>query len=66
MVRKMVEATVKVDGTRIPVGLMNVGQALDMPRESGMRFSHPDDVAGETDSLLTRGELKSLVEDEAR
>ncbi|SFB04496.1 hypothetical protein SAMN03159496_01509 [Rhizobium sp. NFR07] len=65
MDRKMVEATVKVDGTRIPVGLMNVGQALELPRESGMRFSHPDGMAGETEHLLTRNELASLVEQRA-
>lgn len=61
MKRKMVEATVKVKGTRIPIGLMNVAQALDLARQPGMKFSHPDGVAGETDELLTRGELEAFV-----
>ncbi|TNM65770.1 hypothetical protein [Aliirhizobium smilacinae] len=61
MDKKMVEATVKVEGERVPIGLMNVGQALDLASESGMKFSHPDGVAGETDQLLTRRELASLV-----
>ncbi len=61
MDKKMVEATVTVEGARVPIGLMNVDQALELARESGMKFSHPDGVAGETDHLLTRGELASLV-----
>ena len=61
---KMVEATVNVEGNRVAIGLMNVGQALDLAQESGMRFSHPDGVAGETDQLLTRRELASLVSQE--
>jgi hypothetical protein len=65
MNKKMVEATVRVEGDRIPIGLMNVGQALDLARETGMRFSHPDGVAGETDDLLTRKELATLVESDA-
>lgn len=63
MNKKMVEATVKLDGNRVPIGLMNVDQALDLAKESGMRFSHPDGVAGETDDLLTRKQLETLATD---
>ncbi len=52
--KKIVEATVKVDGKRVPVGLMNTNQALDMPAEQGMKFSHPDKKPGETGVLLSR------------
>jgi hypothetical protein len=59
--KKIVEATVKVRGKRVPVGIMNVGQALDMPAEEGMKFSHPDGKPGETEVLLSRKELKQTV-----
>ncbi|URK86122.1 hypothetical protein LP421_01705 (plasmid) [Rhizobium sp. RCAM05350] len=59
--KKIVEATVKVEGERVPVGIMNVQQALDMPTEDGMKFSHPDEEPGKTDVLLSRKELKDAV-----
>jgi hypothetical protein len=59
--KKLVEATVKIEGKRVPVGIMNVEQALDMPPEEGVKFSHPDGEAGETDILLSRKELKQAV-----
>ncbi|MCV9967009.1 hypothetical protein OIU34_34825 [Pararhizobium sp. BT-229] len=61
MKKKMVEATVKVRGKRVPVGIMNTKQALDMPTEEGMKFSHPDGKPGETDVLLNRNELKETL-----
>jgi hypothetical protein len=59
--KKLVEATVKVEGERVPVGIMNVEQALDLPPEDGMKFSHPDEKPGETDVLLSSKELKEAV-----
>lgn len=59
MKRKIVEATVTVDGKRVPVGIMNTKQALEMPREEGMKFSHPNGKPG--DKLLSRKELKEAV-----
>jgi hypothetical protein len=59
--KKIVEATVKVRGKRVPVGIMNTKQALDMPAEEGMKFSHPDGKPGETDVLLNRKQLKDAV-----
>lgn len=59
--KKIVEATVKVEGERVPVGIMNTKQALDMPAEEGMKFSHPDEQPGESDVLLSRKELKEAV-----
>jgi hypothetical protein len=61
MKKKRVEATVKVNGKRVPVGIMNTKQALDMPAEEGMKFSHPDGKPGETDVLLNRKELKDTL-----
>ena len=63
--KKIVEATVKVDGKRVPVGLMNTKQALDMPAEQGMKFSHPDGKPGETDVLLSREQLHKVVKKKA-
>ncbi|WFU86519.1 hypothetical protein QA644_15575 [Rhizobium sp. CC1099] len=62
---KIVEATVKVDGKRVPLGIMNAQQALDMPAEEGMKFSHPDGKPGETDVLLNREQLDKVVKDKA-
>lgn len=69
---KIVEATVKVDGKRVPLGIMNAQQALDMPAEEGMNFSHPDGKPGETDVLLkghdvllNREQLDKVVKDKA-
>lgn len=61
MKKKMVEATVKVRGKRVAVGIMNTRQALDMPAEEGMKFSHPDGKPGETDVLLDRKALKQAL-----
>jgi hypothetical protein len=61
MKKKMVEATVKVGGKRVAVGIMNTKQALDMPAEEGMKFSHPAGKPGETDVLLSRKELKQAL-----
>lgn len=61
MKKKMVEATVKVRGKRVPVGIMNTKQALDMPPEEGMEFSHPDGKPGETNVLLNRKELNETL-----
>ena len=61
MKKKMVEATVKVGGKRVAVGIMNTKQALDMPAEEGMKFSHPGGKPGETDVLLSRKELKQAL-----
>ncbi len=61
MKKKMVEATVKVRGKRVAVGIMNTKQALDMPAEEGMKFSHPAGKPGETDVLLSRKELKQAL-----
>ncbi|MEK1929890.1 MAG: hypothetical protein AAAC47_08900 [Pararhizobium sp.] len=61
MKKNMVEATVKVRGKRVAVGIMNTRQALDMPAEEGMKFSHPDGKPGETDVLLSRKELKQAL-----
>lgn len=61
MKKKMVEATVKVRGKRVAVGIMNTKQALDMPAEDGMKFSHPDENPGETEVFLNRKELKQAL-----
>ncbi|MBW9064366.1 hypothetical protein JNB71_13645 [Rhizobium herbae] len=61
MKKKMVEATVKVGGKRVALGIMNTEQALDMPAEKGMKFSHPGGKPGETDVLLTPKALKQAL-----
>jgi hypothetical protein len=60
MKKKMVEATIKVRGKRVPVGIMNTKQALNMPPEEGMEFSHPDGKPGRK-VLLNREELKDTL-----
>ncbi|TAU86360.1 hypothetical protein ELI40_08185 [Rhizobium leguminosarum] len=53
----MVEVTVKLDGDRTPVGLMNAEQALALPGEMDFEVSHPDHEAGVTDTFITKQEL---------
>ncbi|MBP2463050.1 MULTISPECIES: hypothetical protein [unclassified Rhizobium] len=62
---RIVEAVVINGDRRVPVGLVSVKQALEMPHNgvfsSGMfEFSHPAYEAGKTDVFLTREALSKL------
>lgn len=57
----MVEVTVCVDGKRIAIGLMNVGQALTLADEPSMKVSHPASFPGHSDDLLSQNELASFM-----
>ena len=58
---RIVEVTVKLDGDRTPVGLMNAEQALALPDGMDFEVSHPDDEAGATETFITRQELVEHV-----
>jgi hypothetical protein len=57
---KIVEAVVKNGDRRVPVGLVTVKQALDMPEKAIFEFSHPAFEAGKTDVFLSREALYKL------
>jgi hypothetical protein len=58
---KIVEAVVRDGDRRIPVGLVNVKQALEMPQRNIFEFSHPAHEAGKTDIYVTRDVLRTLM-----
>ncbi|MFS2153321.1 hypothetical protein [Rhizobium sp. Rhizsp42] len=58
---KIVEVAVTSDGDRIPLGLMNAEQALELPEEIEIEVSHPDHEAGSTDTFISKGELAEHV-----
>ncbi|TKT66866.1 hypothetical protein [Rhizobium sp. LC145] len=58
---KIVEAVIRKKDGCVPVGLMNVGQALRMPKEPAVEFSHPAFEAGETDVFIDRDMLSKLM-----
>ncbi|AXV17045.1 hypothetical protein CYG48_15915 [Neorhizobium sp. SOG26] len=58
---KIVEAVVFNDGQRVPVGLVNIKQALEMPERVKFEFSHPAHEAGKTDIFISREDLSKLM-----
>jgi hypothetical protein len=57
---RIVEAVVKKGDLRVPVGLISVKQALDLPAAEGFEFSHPAYEAGKTDIFVSRDMLSKL------
>lgn len=57
---KIVEAVVKNGDRRVPVGLVSIKQALEMPERGMFEFSHPAYEAGKTDVFLSREALSKL------
>ncbi|OHV79096.1 hypothetical protein [Rhizobium sp. LCM 4573] len=58
---KIVEVVIRKKDGCVPVGLMNVGQALRMPKVPAVEFSHPAFEAGETDVFIDRDMLSELM-----
>jgi hypothetical protein len=58
---QIVEVAVNSGGDRIPVGLMNAGQALALPEEIEFEVSHPDHEAGATETFISTDELLERV-----
>jgi len=58
---KIVEAVVRNGDRRIPVGLVSVKQALEMPEKGTFEFSHPAYEAGKTDIFVNRETLSKLM-----
>jgi hypothetical protein len=57
---KIVEAVVRSGDRRVPVGLMNIKQALEMSDKTIFEFSHPEHEAGKTDIFISREVLQTL------
>jgi hypothetical protein len=58
----IVEVTVASEGERVPMGLMNTEQALALPEELDVEISHPEHEPGETETFISREELKEHVD----
>lgn len=54
---KIVEIAVTTDGDRIPLGLMNAEQALELPDQIEIEVSHPEHEAGSTEIFISKDEL---------
>lgn len=58
---KIVEAVVRDGDRRVPVGLMNIRQALELPKKPTIEFSHPAYEAGKTDIFVDRDVLSKFA-----
>lgn len=59
---KAIVEIVAIEGEeRVPVGIVSVKQALEMPTQDGVKYSHPDHEAGATDVFVTQQELSQLT-----
>jgi hypothetical protein len=52
---------IEAERNRLPVGIMNVEQALALPGELDANFSHTDHEPGVTNLFVDRRELVSKV-----
>lgn len=59
MEKKVVEVVAEGEDGTIPLGIMNVEQAMTLPSDVVVKISHPEDEPGETDRFLNREEFCS-------
>ena len=59
MEKKVVEVVAEGEDGTIPLGIMNVEQAMTLPSNVYVKISHPEDEPGETDRFLDREEFCS-------
>jgi hypothetical protein len=58
--KPLVEVAARTVDGRVPLGIMNTRQALDLPEELDVEISHPDKEAGVTDHFIDRDELRKV------
>ncbi|MBB3558727.1 hypothetical protein LVY75_22570 [Sinorhizobium sp. B11] len=58
--KPLVEVAARTEEGRVPLGIMNTKQALDLPEELDVEISHPDEEAGATDNFIDRDELRRV------
>ncbi len=58
--KPLVEVAARTEDGRVPLGIMNTKQALDLPEELDVEISHPDKEAGATDHFIDRNELRKI------
>jgi hypothetical protein len=56
----LVEVSVRGASGRLPLGLMNVRQALELPDVPTLDYSHPHPARAAEGVILTRQELQGL------
>jgi hypothetical protein len=57
----LVEVSVRGAMGRLPLGLMNVRQALELPDVPSLDYSHPNPARAAEGVILTRQELQGLA-----
>lgn len=58
--KPLVEVAAKTEEGRVPLGIMNTRQALDLPEELDVEISHPDKEPGATDHFINKEELRKV------
>jgi hypothetical protein len=58
---KIFEAVIRNGDRCVPVGLVNLKQALEMSERTSFEFSHPAYEAGKTDIFVSREILQKLM-----
>ena len=58
--KPLVEVAAKTEDGRVPLGIMNTKQALDLPDELDVEISHPDKEPGATDHFIDKEELRRV------
>lgn len=56
----VVEIVAAEGESKVPMGIVSVKQALDMPAAEGIEYSHQDHEAGPTDVFVNQKELAKL------
>lgn len=57
---KVVEVVAEAEDGVIPLGIMNVEQAMSLPSDVDVKISLPGDPPGETDRFLDRYEFRKM------
>ena len=56
--KQLVEVAVDTEEGRVPLGIMNAGQALALSGDVAVEVAHPDHGPGKTDLFIRKDELR--------
>ncbi|MBB2676961.1 hypothetical protein [Rhizobium phaseoli] len=59
--KQLVEVAVDTEEGRVPLGIMNAGQALALSDDFDVEVSHPDHEPGKTDLFIRKDELRRHI-----
>ncbi|OOO40632.1 hypothetical protein EFR00_15850 [Rhizobium sophoriradicis] len=61
--KQLVEVAVDTEEGRVPLGIMNAKQALELPDDLDVEVSHPDHEPGSTDGFIQKDELRRHLDE---